>query len=270
MAITTDLGGKNYVLGRGRVFFDRFAANAIINATTQGDGERYIGNTPSFSMTSSSEDLDHFDSESGVRTKDASVQLQLDRSGGFECDNIDKENIALYFLGDAATVTQVLTAGIVQVMTVKKGRFYQLGASETLPAGHRMATVTAIGKGAGFATVVTLATNVEFDVDTGRLFILPNAPDIPDNTPIQVTYSIAAVNYERVISKTNAIYGAVRFVSDNPAGVNRDYYLPYVKISPDGDYNMKGDDWQKMGFTMEVLKKATSIEAVYVTTRPTA
>ena len=59
MTITADLGGKNYTLGRGRVFFDRYPAAVAILADTKGEGERYFGNTPEFSTTS----------ESGVRPK---------------------------------------------------------------------------------------------------------------------------------------------------------------------------------------------------------
>ena len=38
-------------------------------------------------------------------------------------------------------------------------------------------------------------------------------------------------------------------------GENRDDYWPLVDISPDGDYEFKGDDWNEMSFTCEVLKK---------------
>ena len=108
MPISSDLGGKNYTLGRGRVFIDRFAANAVVSALTKGDGERYLGNTPEFTMTSESEDLEHFDSDSGVRVKDGAVQLTLNRSGAFTCDNISAENIALYFLSHSLATTSAL------------------------------------------------------------------------------------------------------------------------------------------------------------------
>ncbi len=83
MPITADLGGKNYVLGRGKVYVDRYPQNAIMSAATVGEGERYIGNTPEFNTNSTSEDLDHYDSDAGVRTKDDSVQLSFDRAGSF-------------------------------------------------------------------------------------------------------------------------------------------------------------------------------------------
>lgn len=268
MPISSDLGGKSYTLGRGRVFFDRFAANATITADTVGEGERYIGNTPEFSTNSAAEDLDHFSSEGGIKTKDDSVQLSLDRAGKFTSDNISKENIALYFLGDADSLAQAANAAVVQLITVKRGRFYQLGASAALPQGHRQVTITSVMSGAGFSTAHTAPGAWQVDEVLGRLYIPENSTTITEDMEIQVTYAIAAVTMERVISKSNSVYGSIRFVADNPKGTNRDYFLPYVKLSPDGDYNLKGDDWQTMGFTMEILKKASNVEAMYVTGRP--
>ncbi len=40
MPITSDLGGKNYTLGRGRLFFDRFSA-AQISAGITASSARY-------------------------------------------------------------------------------------------------------------------------------------------------------------------------------------------------------------------------------------
>jgi hypothetical protein len=133
MPITADLGGKNYTLGRGRIFFDRFADNAVITATTRGTGERYLGNTPEFAMTSESEDLEHYSSDAGVKVKDDSVQLQLNRSASFTCDNIESENVALYFLGNASTITQTAATGVVEVITAaKRGRLLQDASASEL------------------------------------------------------------------------------------------------------------------------------------------
>lgn len=269
MPLTTDLGGKNYTLGRGRVFFDRFAANIAVTATTRGEGERYVGNTPEFSTTSSVENLDHYDSDGGVKTKDSSVQLSLDRSGAFTCDNISLENMALFFQGDASTLTQASATGVVEVLTgAKRDRFYQLGVSTSTPSGVRKVSNVVLKKGAGYSTTITPTNNYEVDEDTGRIYILPGAPDIAAATDVQATYDVAASTRDVVVSKNKSIYGAIRFVADNPVGPNRDIYLPYVKLSPDGDYQLKGDDWQQMGFTVEILKKASNIEAIYVDGRP--
>lgn len=269
MPITADLGGKNYTLGKGKVFFDRFAANAIITAALQGEGERYFGNSPEFSTSSSSENLDHYSSEGGLKVKDDSAQLSLDRTGKITCDNVSAENVALYFVGAASTVAQAAVVGVVTSVTAaKRGRFYQLGVSETNPSGLRNVANVIVKSGVGFATTVALATNYQLDAERGRLYIEADAPDIND-IDLQVTFDTVASTREQVVSGSSAIYGALRFVADNPKGLNRDYYFPYVKLAPDGDYALKGEEWMQMGFSFEILKKADNVEAAYVDGIPT-
>lgn len=272
MPVTSDLGGKNYVLGRGRVTVGRFTAAQLaagITAATFPSAERYIGNTPSFSTTGEGETLDHFDSDAGINTKDDSVDLSFNRSGSFSCDNINAANLALLFLSDGVTsVTQSAgTAVVYNVLAAQRGTFVQVGRTASLPTGVRNISNVSVTKGPSFSTNVTAAGNYEVDEALGRIYILPGSADIPDNTDIRITYDAAAGTREQVISKSTSIYASLHFVANNPKGVNRDYYFPYVKLTPNGDYNLKGDDWQTMTFNFEILKKG-SLEAVYVDGRP--
>lgn len=88
----------NYVVGRGRLFFGQFRTG-----TRVARGQLYFGNTPALSLSQSEDSLDHYSSEGGVRVKDASVSLQNDSSGSFQCDNIALPNLALWFRGDQST-----------------------------------------------------------------------------------------------------------------------------------------------------------------------
>lgn len=267
--ITADLGGKSYVLGKGRVFFDRYPNGVTIAATTQGEGERYFGNTPEFTTTSSAESLDHFSSEGGLKTKDDSVQLSLDRTGKMTVDNISADNIALFFLGTKSAVAQTAQTGLITLVTAaQRGRFYQLGVSATDPAGLRNVKNVVVKKGVAFGTTVTAAGNYQVDTELGRVYVEADAPDI-DNVEIQITFDTDASSREQVVSGSDPIYGALRFVSDNPKGANRDYYFPYVKLAPDGDYALKGEEWMSIGFTFDILKKADNIQSAYIDGRPT-
>lgn len=261
MPITADLNGKNYTLGRGKLFFDPYPAGANINAATMGEGERYFGNTPELSFTTSTENLDHYDSDAGVKTKDDSVQLSTDRSGSFTTDNIVGENIALLIGGATEMVAQAAAVAVVDEFTVKRGRFYQLGASESNPSGARMVSNVVVKVG---AATITALDNYEVDEELGRLYIEVDSADIADADDVEVTFDVAASSREQSVSSSNSIYGALRFVADNPKGQNRDYFFPYVKLAPDGDYNLKGEEWQQIGFTLEVLKKSSNIEAIYI------
>ncbi len=266
--VTADLGGKSFVLGKGRLFFDRFANGITVGAATQGEGERYFGNSPEFSMSASAENLEHFSSESGLKTKDDSVQISLNRSGKITVDNMSDENLALWFLGAAATIAQTAQVGLITLQpSAKRGTFIQLGATASLPAGVRKVQNVVVKKGAGYTTTVLAAGNYQVDSDLGRVYIEANSADI-NNEDIQITFDTVVSSRTQVISGSTPIYGALRFVSDTAKGVNRDVYLPYVKFAPDGDYQLKGDSWQQVGFTFEILKKASNIESAYIDGRP--
>jgi hypothetical protein len=272
MPITSDIGGKNYTLGRGRLYFDRFSAAQVaagIAAGTQGEGERYFGNTPEVNMAAAEESLDHFSSEGGIKVKDDSVTLSLDRTGTLTVDNIDAQNLALLFLASGVnTLTQSSATAATWTVTAKKGRFYQIGQSASVPTGVRVVSNIIVKKGSpGFATTVAASGNYEVDEALGRLYILPGSADIPDDTIIQVTYDAAAGTREQILSSTTSIYGALHYVADNPKGANRDMLFPYCKLTPNGDYNLKGDDWQTMSFNYEILAKG-NLATVYIDGRP--
>jgi hypothetical protein len=260
MPITADLNGKQYVLGRGRVFFDRFPPGVQVIAGTKGTGERYIGNTPEFSLTSESEDLDHYDSDAGVNTKDASVQLSLDRTGTFTTDSIDPENVALFFLGATSSVTQTAAVGQTDTVEALPGTFVQLGVSDAIPAGVRNVSNIVITSPGG----AVLGTDYQVEEANGRIYIMPNTTVLVAGTPIVLTYDIGAATYRQIISSSDSVYGALRFISTNPIGSRKHYYFPYVQLSPNGDYNLKGDEWQQISFNMNVLKKG-NLESIYVT-----
>lgn len=258
-------GGKNYTLGKGMVLFDQFAAGAVITASTVGEGERFLGNAPEFSLSTSGDSVDHYSSTGGIKIKDDSVLIQLNRSGKVSVDNIDKNNLALFFMGTAIDVAQTAQTGLTHPITgAKQGRYYQVGASVALPAGVRNIASVVVKKGAGFTTTVTQAGNYDVDLALGRIYIEAGAPGIADNTDIQITYNTTVSVREQIITSTNAIYGALRFISNNVKGKNRDYFFPYVKVSPDGDYNLISDDWQSIGLTFEPLVKDSTIAQMYI------
>lgn len=267
MPITSDLGGKNYTLGRGRLFFSRFTAAQVaagLTNSSRGEGELFFGNVPEFTLATAEETLDHFASTGGIRVKDDSVTLQLDRTGSFTTDNISVDNLALLFTAAGkSSVTQTSGTGVTYTVTVKQGRFYQLGESASLPTGFRNVSNIAVGKGASFATAVTSPGNWEVDEATGRIYIVPGSTDIPDDTEIRITFNHAAGVREQIISASQSIYGALKWVSDNPKGAQRDMLMPLVKLSPEGDYPLVGDEWQAMTFAYEVLQKG-SLAGVYI------
>lgn len=272
----TDINRQmNYTLGRGRLYFDLFKSG-----TNTGQGERYLGNTPSFAPSNETENLDHYSSEQGIRQKDASVMLQIDQNGAFTCDDITSANIALFFLGELERQTVVASQqNISSFVDIKRGRYFQIGMSDGSPAGTNHVDNVVLGVAPSSAeipttgdinslpdvTVITTLGNAEIDLRKGRVYIEDEAPDIADGDQLVVMFDIKSQSRGLIVGKNNTIYGALRFVSDNPVGDNNDYFYPKVSLSPDGDYELKGDEWQTIGFTFQGLKLGNK-DIVYITT----
>lgn len=256
---------NNYVLGRGKVYFDRFAPGTRISEK----GERFLGNCPEFSTTSAADSLDHYSSTGGMRVKDESVDLQINRSGAFMSDNISGPNLALFFSGVESTISQTAATGVVETIAAYKGRYIQLGKTESNPAGVRQIANLVVATTGGSPVTVVAAGNYEVDIARARVYILDDAVDITEATEYTFTYDLVASVGQLVVSQNESIYGSVRFIGDNAVGQNRDYYLPYVKLSPNGDYALIGDDWQSIGFNMEILKLNDATESMYVNDVPT-
>lgn len=357
-----DTHANNYVVGRGRLFFGQYRTG-----TRSTRGQRYMGNTPELSLSQSEDTLDHYSSEGGIRVKDASVTLQNDSSGSFQCDDISPENLALWFLGevlsrvetgsamatgtvtfstaapgegdtvtiggvtitfsdtpgpnviaplpatigDAAAalaaevnslstilgVSATVAAGVVTLRAavpgtdgnaittakvgtniavsgatlagganlsetfnqVELGRYYQLGVTVGTPQGVRN-----VG-----SVSITGVDDASFTVDaaTGRILLHSDAADIVEGGSITVSYGVMPQTETVVIAKGTSIEGELFYKADNPAGQNDDYYWPYVRLTPDGDFSLKGDEWQTVTFNFEILKRDDNTERQYITRR---
>lgn len=254
---------KNYTYGRYKVYFDPF-----VPGTKTKTGQRYFGNTPELSMTSESETLDHFDADNGVRTKDDSMLLELNRTGAFVTDHISPDNLAAFFLGEAGKTTQTSATGQTYSLTaVKQGRAYQIGSDAGAPMGVRGITNVSVEPGGG-GTPFVVDDDYVVDLTTGRITIVEGG-GIADDDDIDITYDRSATSWNRVVSGDNAeIYGALYFESTNPKGAKQDFYLPYCLIRPDGDFELKGDEWQQLPFSFEALKLDDNTNVIYINGRP--
>lgn len=254
----------NTVLGRGKLFFDRF-----LDGTDTNTGERYLGNTPSFGLSVETQELEHYSSEEGLRVKDLSVTLQIDYSASFVTDNIDLDNVAMFFFGSKAVTTQGALSAQQDDLTVLQGMYYQLGMSQTNPVGLRNLTITAVAGSGGTPTYIEGTDYIKDDAK-GRIYIVPGG-GIADDTAVEVTYDVGAHTHDLVVSGSDLIYGALRFESHNGVGEQKDFYMPKIALRPNGEYSLKGEDWQQFGFNVEILKKtvgAFTYENIYADGRP--
>ena len=252
---------QNLTLGRGKVYFDLYN---ILRGLT---GERYVGNTPEFSLNASATTLDHFNSDEGLKVKDESVILQLDRKGAFKTDEVNADNLSLFLIASKQIQTQTaVTAptGTSTFLAVVKDRYYQLGMSAGNPSGVREVASVVVKDDAGTPVTFTVATDYTVDAVNGRIYVVP-AGAIVNGTNLVVTYGVAAKSRELVTTNAVAtVEGALRFISFNPKGPQRDYYMPYVRLTPNGDFALKGDTWQEIPFNVEILQKDSSTAHIYL------
>lgn len=246
---------QNYTLGRGKVYLARLTSGVL-------GGFRYIGNTTEFNLTIEDEELPHYSSDEGVREKDDSVSLEVNRSASIVTDSIAPENVALFFFGDSSIVTQITVASADEDFTsIEAGRAYKLGVTASNPAGYFGIDQTGFEVVNGADTLVA-DTDYIMDFDTGMIEFVEGSTLAADGDDITVTYAVAASTRERVVSGSQPVEGALRFVSKNPKGTNSVLYMPSVRIRPNGDYALKGDEWQSIPLSVEIIKP-TGAEAIY-------
>lgn len=243
---------QNYSIGRGDLFF------ALKRDDGSYEGERLIGNTPSFKLGVTSQSVKHYSSARGMKTQDREVPTQTDYAGDFETDDVSPKNLAALFLGSAAVVAQTALAAQTETFTnVSAGLTYQLGLGGAgNPAGLQKVTITDVKVGA--ATMVA-GTDYTANGDLGRVTILPGGA-IVDGDDVIVEYDRLAASQEQVVAGSTVIEGHLRFIAYNPEGADIDYYLPAVKLSPNGDFAIKTDqDWQKMAFKLAISADAAGV-----------
>lgn len=259
------MADNNLVVGKGKIYFQRFADQS----QTFGDGteERFLGNAPTLTITQAPTALDHYASTGGLKEKDRTVTIQNDVSGKMSTDNVSPENLALFWLGDSSLLTVAAAAMVTETITMKPGFSYQLGVSADSPSGARALTLTT----AKIDATAVDAASYTFDGDTGRIDVADDAVDITaDGVEVVVVYAQLAHTRSLVLAEGQQVFGALRFVADNPVGLNQDSYIPYCKITSDGDFEGIGDDWQTLGFDLEVLKPGGGLAKLYIDGRAAA
>jgi hypothetical protein len=91
------------------------------------------------------------------------------------------------------------------------------------------------------------------DYDAGVLHLLDTGA-VAEGANITVDYGTRSSTRERVISGSTPVEGSMLYVEKNPKGRDFTYLLPWIKVTPNGDYALKGDEWQQIPFNLEILK----------------
>jgi hypothetical protein len=252
-----------YLLGAGRLYFDPLVSGVY-------QGERYLGQCPSFSINVEAERVQLFSSDGPTAEKLEDVVTQVNRSASITCHEVSVDNLALFFSGDVSTASQSSGTVTDEVHDdVVKGRYYQLGQSTSFPSGARSVSAVVV-KDTTTPTPVTFVLNTDYTVDAelGRIYIVPGG-GIANGTDLRISYTKAAKTWDAITSGNLASrQGRLRYIEDAARGTNRDFYFPAVDLSPNGEFAVKSrDSFAELSFQVEILKPSTG-QAMYINGRP--
>lgn len=118
----------------------------------------------------------------------------------------------------------------------------------------------------GTGTSYIEGTDYTVDYDNGVIEILDTG-GISDGTDIEVFFAVRSSTRDRVISGSTPVEGALMYIAHNPKGTDFNYMLPWIKVTPNGDYSLKGDEWQTIPFNLEILKPSNG-EAITMDGKP--
>ncbi|MFP4615566.1 MAG: hypothetical protein ACLFRB_06790 [Thiohalorhabdus sp.] len=245
---------RKFVLGAGEVYFDPFDEDG--NRT----GERYLGDTPGFSLNVSATNQELWTSDDPIAERAEYVATQVTREASIECRNISLENLALFLIGDVAEQDQGSDSVTGEDHTVKTDRWYQLGQDDDNPTGVRGVENVTVTDSED--TSYTEGEDYELDADLGRIRPMPDG-SIDDDTTLEIDYDTVEATWDRITSNNlGAQDGALRYIAANTAGPNRDLYAPRTRLLPDGDLAWKSrDTWQAMTFNAALLVPDTGAAA---------
>lgn len=257
-----------YTFGRGKIYVSELL-NANADMAVVNNKFRYLGNTPGFTISIETENLDHYSSDSGFREKDASVQLQINRTGSLICDNINIDNLCLFHFATREPIVQAASDSTETFANIIKGMTYVLGVTEQNRVGTRVIDDTpekAVVVKSGDKTLIEEA-DYQVNYASGSITFLSNGKTLKDGDTVTVAYSVPAMTYDRVVSGDTPSVVEVRYEAVNAAGQNQVYWFPYVKLQPNGEFGFKSDTWQQMQFKVEILKRG-ALRPIYIDNQP--
>ncbi|MDP2431262.1 MAG: hypothetical protein Q8O33_04470 [Pseudomonadota bacterium] len=251
---------RNIVMGSGKIYVD----------VGPGEGERYMAETPGFSLAVKAETMDVMSDDTPTQEVIDTVSKSVTRDFTLSTKNITDDSLALFLMGEAGTLSttagSVVDGPVNAGAGVTQGRYYQLGVSAGLPAGVR--AITGVSLHAG-ATTFDLGADYSVDLALARIYIVPGG-GIADGEVLTCDYATTAATWGQVASTGQAAkVGSLRYIADNSLGANRDLFIPLCQITPNGEIAWKGRDKpQEMGFTVKVKTPANGGATVLINGRP--
>ncbi|MFG0317077.1 MAG: hypothetical protein ACF8XB_07390 [Planctomycetota bacterium JB042] len=253
--LTGQANTADYNLGRGKVYF------AGIDPSTglpDASGYRFLGNAPEFNISVEVETLEHQSSQEGLKTVDKEVVISQKVNLALTLDELNFENVALFFSGETGTHTNAAkSTQDAEILTTSAvlGRWYDLADND----GNRLYDIddtklTVEEDPLGTPTPLVKDTDFTLDAKMGRIFLLTTATNVAGGDTVGFDYTADAtakdVDEVKALTQTN-VAGALKFVSENPSDGDHqsEYQFHQVSLKADGDFSLIGDEFTTMGLT---------------------
>lgn len=251
----------NYILGAGKLYFDP------LDDDDQPTGELYLGNTAAVTYSYDEQREDEYSSDETTTHKTDSVVTRGDARISFTVDDMQSEIVAMSIRAEAGLLAQAASGTLTETISkARRGRWYQMGQSIANPTGVRPIKDVALRRTVPYPLNPLPPGNYVVDAEMGRVFIRETAPDMPDGADLIIAYKTVAATREVWTAKNVRLRGSLRYIADNMHGENHDHFWPLIDIGPDGDTELKGDNWLETSFAGDVIKH-DDLELHYVESR---
>lgn len=247
------------VLGRGELYFAPFGPDMVADA-----GEVYLGNTTEFVTSREVETKDSYDSFDGQKIKAEGAVVKEIHGARFTTDNIALDNLSFWFGEEVGTFVQNRSENLSETVFARKGRYFQLGITPTLPIGIRGIESVEFYRAEDLETQIPELANFDLDKRQGRFQILPDAPDVENGDEIVVQYEQRDIVSSVLESGKREFFGSLRYISRNPVGPQKNYFYPFVKLMPIGEIDHKSNTWQTLSFEVEIQRRNPLFQYVYI------
>ena len=120
---------SNVVIGAGELYIDLLDDDGALT------GERYLGDTIGASLSVATETSQVFTGDGPVAEEIHAIARSVTRSFSMILHDMSAENYALFIVGEDADAPVTATAVADESIVVRRGRWYQLGATAANPLG---------------------------------------------------------------------------------------------------------------------------------------
>lgn len=240
---------NNLAFTRGRVSFAPFDSDGT------NLGEIDLGNCLSFDMTNAIETKEHrtsHDSLVVLDTKKPSAQLWTAK---VTPEELSKENMILFFLGDAEQMKSGGTGWLTQTAGQAAAESVTAYLDRWVPLTYRMVVAGSISgtiEGSTFAADLA-AGKIRVDYENGMVMFLSGYNAV-EATAYTLAYNYAGGSLPKFVPRTTALTGFLRYRGLSEVGPRHEVKCWKVQLLPDAALSLiKPQDYAGLSFSFDLF-----------------